>query len=74
MTDIKLPANPNAILMGRNEAHFIADRISAAYWMHNVNNERALYLLRSAHEGFANLADEMGYDIKRKADAQEVPE
>lgn len=63
---ITLPTVATDILDGRGAANQIAADLNAAYWMHGRDNATALFLLRAAHDAFANLADALGYTIAPK--------
>lgn len=69
---ITLPAEAVAMLAGRHEAVLIAADLSAAYWTHGSDDSTALFLLNSAHERFAEMAEAMGYTITPKVDQTEV--
>ena len=63
---ITLPANHVEILNGRSKACDINEALIAAFWVHASDKDRSLFLLESAHQSFADLADALGYDIARR--------
>ena len=63
---INLPATSVEILAGRHQAGKILENISAAFWLHGRDNETSLFLFKSVHDEFAELADALGYNVTRR--------
>ena len=68
---IKLPKDPINILDGRIYGVEIHAALTAAFWVHDADPSRSLFLLEKAHKNFADLAGAMGYTIARN-DAAEI--
>jgi hypothetical protein len=69
-----LPETSVEILTGRNEARNLAESLTVAYWLHERDNDTALFMLHAAHDDLHELAEAMGYTLTPKvAEASEAP-
>jgi hypothetical protein len=61
-----LPEDPVDLLNGRHEASEIAHACTIAFWLTGHSKESALFHLNVVHRKFAELADQLGYDITER--------